>query len=405
MSDLRIPTGLDPSVPVLALGGEANAVEMARNLARYGIEVRVCGTRGCYAIWSRDVAEALPVPAGVAPHDYWAALLLSPDGSRFAGHVVMAMDDDAIAFVIAHADALRARYRLERFDTRLRADMLDKARTIELAAQADVPAPRHWRVSDPADLPAIRDALTFPVMVKPIHTWRFVQAFGRKLFIVEDSYDEVVEKVALAAERGLEVMVVEMIPGPDSLLSSYYTFIGDDGRPQFHYTKRVLRRLPANRGPAVYHVSEWLPETAEAGLRYLQGIGWRGLANIEFKRDPRDGRLKVIEINTRLTAAHRLLVRAGVPTDLFVYCDATGQPGPSVQSYRQGLTLWYPLRDVRAFLELNRAGKLTLRAWLGTLPVRRLMLPLFSLRDPLPSLARAAETLGGLRRRLWSRGA
>src|SRR5205823_8370112 len=136
-------------------------------------------------------------------------------------------------------------------------------------------------------------------------------AFGHKLFIVENSFDELKEKVRLVHSLGLEIIVMEMIPGPDDLLSSYYTYISGDGRELFHFTKRILRRYPLNRGNACHHITEWLPETAKMGHEFFSAIGLRGLGNVEFKRDPRDGRLKLIEINARFTAAHQLLVSAG----------------------------------------------------------------------------------------------
>jgi D-aspartate ligase len=45
-------------------------------------------------------------------------------------------------------------------------------------------------------------------------------------------------------------------------------------------------------------VTRWRPEVAEAGLRFLRAIGPRGMAHAEFKRDSRDGELKLIERTT-----------------------------------------------------------------------------------------------------------
>jgi hypothetical protein len=100
-------------------------------------------------------------------------------------------------------------------------------------------------------------------MVKPLHSYSFMEAFGRKLFIVRDSVQEVAEKVELCLSRGHSVMIVEMIPGPDDLLSSYYTYRTAQGRLLYDYTKSIIRRWPVNRGGACFHQSERLPETAE----------------------------------------------------------------------------------------------------------------------------------------------
>lgn len=402
MKSERLDQAIDTTCPVLLLGGEVNSLEIVRHFKRLGITVRVSGAPGAWALESRDCAESLRIPPGMSTHDYWRALLLAEGPSPFAGHIIFAMDDDAISFVVAHEAALRARFRLERFDGELRAAMLDKRRTLELAAEVGVPAPQHWPIAGTDDLEALRGALTFPVMIKPVHSHLFVRAFGRKLFIIEADFDDLVAKARQALDKGLAISVVEMIPGPDSLLSSYYTYIDDRGMPLFHYTKRIVRRFPTNSGPAVYHVTEWLPETAEMGLRYLRGIGWRGLANIEFKRDTRDGKLKVIEVNARYTAAHRLLVASGAPVDLVAYCDLTGQPAPVFTTYRQDMRLWLPIRDFRAFLELRRQGKLSLRDWLTSLPLRRTIGPLFSLRDPMPSVEVLRFSLVANWRRLWA---
>ncbi len=64
-------------------------------------------------------------------------------------------------------------------------------------------------------------------------------------------------------------MICELIPGPDSQLSRYYTYITHDGQALFHFTKRVLRRYPVNEGPASYHMTQWLPDTAELGKRFF----------------------------------------------------------------------------------------------------------------------------------------
>ena len=65
----------------------------------------------------------------------------------------------------------------------------------------------------------------------------------------------------------------------------------------------------------------------ELGLAFLRGAGVRGLANVEFKRDERDGRLKLIECNYRFTAPNEQFRRAGMDLALFVVQPAGRPPG------------------------------------------------------------------------------
>jgi predicted ATP-grasp superfamily ATP-dependent carboligase len=226
-------------------------------------------------------------------------------------------------------------------------------------------------------------------MVRPVQSHKFTRVFGSKLFIVEHDFEELKAQVARAWDHDIEVFIGEMIPGPDSLLSSYYTYRTKSGERLFDFTKSVIRRWPVNRGNACYHKTGYLPDTAAAGRKFFESVGLRGLGNIEFKRDLRDGKLKIIEVNARFTAAQELVRRAGVPIDLMIYCHLTKQPVPEPEPVKQELRFWYPLRDFLGFLELRKRGELSFWGWLKSVTRPGMVFPLASLSDPLPMLGAA----------------
>jgi predicted ATP-grasp superfamily ATP-dependent carboligase len=391
-------SALDISTPVLILGGKENSLAIARNLGRHGITVRVSGPANCWGMHSRYCRESFAVPFGGNSENFWKELLLSPGAARLHGHILFPCSDDSIEFIAKYRDELSRHYLLDVATSDMQRDLLDKRRTLQLAAKAGVDAPRYWQVKCEADIDALKGIAVFPLLVKPIHSHKFSRILGQKLFIVEGSFDELKEKASLALSRGLEIMIVEMIPGPDDLLSSYYTYVSEDGQHLFHFTKRVLRRYPVNRGNACYHITEWLPETAKAGRKFFDAIGLRGLGNVEFKLDLRDGKLKLIEVNARFTAAHQLLVSAGAPIDLVVYCDLTRQPAPVIEGYAQRLRFWYPLRDFLAFLDLRKQGTLTFFNWLKSIARIGHVSPLWSIWDPWPAAGAGAAIIQRLLR-------
>ena len=202
-------------------------------------------------------------------------------------------------------------------------------------------------------------------------------------------------------------MLVEKIEGPDSLLCSYYTYIDADGEPTYHFTKRIIRRFPVNMGDACYHVTDWNPEVAELALAFFRHVGLRGVANVEFKRDRRDGRLKLIECNARFTAANCLVTAAGLDLARDVYLRIVGEPFSLPSDYRKGLRLWQPSNDVRAFLDLRRRGELGLPGWVASLAHRQTF-AFFRWDDPRPAIVRATGRITrGVGRsaptRLWRR--
>lgn len=380
--------------PVLLLGSQETALAVARGLARRGLRVSVSGPHLGSALRSRHCHAGYGFADSRQSAARWGEMLLGADATRFAGHVVLATSDPAIEFIAHNHAALERRYCLDMPKPGLQLALLDKQRSLELGREAGVGTPGFWPVDSPADLERVARAARYPALVKPIHSHVFMAAFGRKNIAAYDAED-LVRKARPAIEANIRFMVCEMIAGPDSLLSSYYTYLMPGGEALFHFTKRILRRFPANEGGATYHLTEWLPRTAEAGRRFLAGIGFEGLANVEFKLDRRDGELKLIECNARFTAAQALVAWAGVDTAWISYCRATGVEPPRIAGYREQLCSWVPEADFRAYRQLRRQGRLTTAAWLRSL-ARPKIAPQYDLADPWPGLVHAGRQLRGL---------
>ena len=132
----------------------------------------------------------------------------------------------------------------------------------------------------------------------------------------------------------------------------------------------------------------------DLGLRLFRHVGLKGVANVEFKRDPRDGVLKLIECNARFTAANGLLTASGYDLGLFVYNRLAGNTPPPLgeRDYTEGRRLWYPAADFFAFQELRRQRRLDTRSWLRSI-CHAQVLPYFEWQDPVPSIVLARRIL------------
>ena len=388
--------GIGKSPPILVLGGLENALAIVRSFWKKNIPVSVSAGADCPALWSRFCKGRYLYPVEEEAESYWEELLLGGAHPELRGSVVFACSDRGVSFLAKHREKLDPAYILDDFDPALHLAMIDKQKTLELARSVGCPAPRFWKVNTIEDLEPVRHTAAFPAIVKPIHSHLFQHVLGEKLFVV-NSDKELVEKTTIALGHGLRIMVCELIPGLDSdVQSSYYTYIDRSGNGLFQFTKRVIRRYPSFGGLASLHITQWLPETAEMGERFLRGIGFRGMANVEFKRDPRDGLLKIIECNPRFTAAHELMVRCGMDSAYIIYCSLTNRPLPCVDSYTENLGLWYPVRDLKTLIRMRQKGEITVAQWLRSV-ARRHVFPLFRLNDPWPSIGGA---LNGIRDRL-----
>ncbi len=373
-------------VPVIIVGGLENALSIVRSLGRRGISVSVASSANCQAFNSRFIDHKFIVPEGTTPADYFKELLLGEDSHQYEKSILLACSDVGIEFIINNHTALAEKYTLDVQKPHLQKAMLDKQETLRMAKEAGIGIPEFWNIDSLEDITLIEDEINFPAIIKPIHSHLFQQAFGGKKLLQIDNKKELHEKATEVVAKGLEFMISELIPGPDTLLSSYYTHIDDDGHALFKFTKHIIRRSPPNFGGACYHGTQWLPETAEKGEQFFRSIGFTGVANVEFKRDTRDGQLKIIECNARYTAGQELVTRSGMDISYMIYQFLTGTKLPTATKYKENMRYWYPREDIRSYRVLASRGDLSLFQWLKSIAHYPTVFPYFSITDPKPSL-------------------
>jgi predicted ATP-grasp superfamily ATP-dependent carboligase len=371
--------------PAVLLGGENIAVSAARSLSAEGAHVYALGDPTDPVRASRHCHEFVNVGAKKGVADRYMEWL-STEGPH-AG-AVLPCDDDSLEMIARNrAQLVEWGYSpIEANDETLLA-MLDKDRTYELSRKAGVPTPRTATVRTREEAERAAADFMYPCALKPLSSHEFAKHFGiLKKVLLADNRDELLAAFDETLEHGIEMLVTEIIPGDDDQYFSYYSYLDDRGEPLYHFCKRKLRQWPVHFGLTTYHETIWDARVAELGLKFFQGVGLRGVGNVEFKRDPRDGEYKIIECNHRFTAASDLVRHSGIDMPLLAYRRALGLPYEPVRGYRLGVRMWHPIEDVRALRGYQAEGSLSVGAWLRSLWHRQ-HFPLLSLDDPGPSAA------------------
>ena len=383
-----------PLPPVIIFGGFENALPLVRTFGTRSIAVYVLVEPHSEVKYSR-YARAIRLPENAPYLQSALAFLTSSASDHLLGSVLLVAGDEELGAVADHRRVLSQRFRLDVSNSDAQRMMLNKLDTYEAARQAGVPTPQFWQVQSDDDLYRLRDEFVYPLIVKPKLSHEFQRKFKAKFILVED-FPQLLDGYHQVEKEGIDTLLVEMIPGPDSKLCSYYTYMDEAGDALFDFTKRVIRRYPTNMGLASYHITDRVEQVRELSLRLFRHVGLQGLANAEFKYDERDKQLKLIECNARFTAANALVARAGFDLGLFVYNGIVGIPRPVLTDFRVGLRQWDPTRDVLAFRELNKRGELTLIQWLSSI-MHWHSYAYFSWRDPLPSLVRLTKRIRNIR--------
>ena len=170
---------------------------------------------------------------------------------------------------------------------------------------------------------------------------------------------------------------------------------GREGRPLASVVGRKVRQGPLRFGTSAVFAAGHDQEVHDLGLRVLGAVDYLGLAHVEFVRDPRDGQLKVIEVNTRPPVWAGIATGPELGIAKVAYDDLTGRATES-KTMTEQLTWIYLAKDIHVSAQMARRGELPPREFLRHYLQRKKVRATFAADDPAPAVA----SLGYLRSRV-----
>jgi predicted ATP-grasp superfamily ATP-dependent carboligase len=384
------PQGANAKPAVIILNLFYTGLGIARNLSGYG--VRIVGLSADlkgYGRFSRFCEVRFAPNSQEEPLALREHLLTM--AKEFSGAVIFPTRDADVLFLDTYREELEAHYRLAipSHDALMR--VIDKASLIRIAIEAGVPVPRTVVVYGPREIPLVAERVGYPCVVKPVRSvdWRkggnWEKVGGRKALLAANEAEFRVELDRIGSITP-ELLVQEWIPGSTEQIVILGGYVGDDGKPVAYFTARKLIQSPEDFGTGCIVEIVNLPELLEPTVRLCKALAYRGMAEVEYKKDDRTGEYKLIEINTRHWDWHRLGMAHNVNVSWAAYCDLTGekysaQPrdNPSASKWVADDATWsYFLTGV-----YNR--QIHVKTFLKKLKGRR-QYGIFEWSDPLPSI-------------------
>ncbi|GAA4207897.1 carboxylate--amine ligase [Actinocatenispora rupis] len=371
------------TVGALVVGGDYQGLGIARSLGRRGVPVCVLDDERSIAAASRYVRRTVRVPELRDADTTVTALADTCDRLGLHGWVLYPTREETVAAVSTARDELAGRYRVPTPAWSSVRHAWDKRATYRLAEKLGVPTPRTWFPCTAGDLGQVDTS--GPVVVKPAVKEHFVYATGAKAWRA-DGPAELADRYrqASAIVAAEEVLVQEMVPGGGDSQFAYCAFFRD-GEAVASMTVRRRRQHPSDFGRASTFVETVdVPELVEPSVSFLRAMDYYGLVELEYKRDPRDGAYKLLDVNARTWGYHTLGRAAGVDFPWLLYRDQLGLPveparaRPGVRWIRWATDLPNAARDLRR--GAIRAGDY-LRSLRGVDTEA-----VFALADPLPAL-------------------
>jgi D-aspartate ligase len=372
----------------VVLGGNFLGLGIARSLGRRGIPVWVIDTDRSKSIaqysryTKRFIASTEPVNE-----------LLLREGKLhdLQDWVLFAGSDDYVEVLSTHVEALSAMFRVTTPPLAVTSFALDKRRTYRRAAELGIAAPWTWFGETLDDLPEAD--IPYPVILKPAVNHHFFPQTNLKALAANDSAElHRIFAQMLQYIPPSEILIQERIPGNGENQFSYCG-ICNSGRVSVSLVAQRRRQYPIEFGNASTFVETASQPEIECGGRiFLESIGFDGMGEVEFKFDPRDGKHKILDVNSRPWGWHTLGEAAGVDFSYVLWRQKVGLPAVATDILRPAAWI-REITDAVAILKAHdRVGEI--KRLLGAIQRRELTLATFSFRDPVPFFAELALWLG-----------
>lgn len=377
---------IECDTPVLVLGCGLGGLAIFRSLGQLGVSVYgvdddrnapAAKSRYCRKFFRHSFNESLS-------GDFLLSLLTL--GKEFPTKPLLIPTTDELAvFVSEHANALEASFVFPRNIPGLVRSLSSKRAMYDLARHHGLKTPLTLFPQSLREVDACMTKLFFPVLVKGVWGNRLQSEAGFKMKLISSSTElyDCYQRLSLAAASN--IMLQEYIPGGDDQIYIFNGYFNETAECLAAFTGFKIRQSPIHFGSASLGECRWRAEVAEMTTTFLKKVGYRGVVDIGYRFDRRDGTFKVLDINPRVGQAFRLFVAEnGLDVVRSLYLDLSGQKVPECVP-REGRRWLIENNDIISSWHYFKEGSLEFSPWLKSFRGVQ-ETAWFRLKDPVPFL-------------------
>lgn len=304
--------------------------------------------------------------------DAWLAFMIALATALGEKPVLIAAADLYVSAMGRHAQALSEHFIFSVEGCILQSNLTSKETQYGLAREHSFPSPRSTYIQSMQDLERFCDEARFPVLLKPRshREWLALppgNPLQGKKTISSASREDLLANYAHVATLVPPAVVQEEIVGPDWAKYCYLSVYARDGHRLASCVVQELRAYPLLYGCASL-VEPVVDEEIDAICdKFLSALGFVGICEIELKRDERDSKPLLIEVNPRFSGTGDSARYAGVEVGYIHYLDLIGETPAPVAATNFNFRHVMLVNDLTSFPIYLAQGLITWRAWLKSL--------------------------------------
>ncbi|MEK6791119.1 MAG: hypothetical protein AABY45_05390 [Deltaproteobacteria bacterium] len=382
----------DTSTPVVLINCKLAALGVMRSLGSLGVTTYgVDADSGSPAMLSRYCADRFQMSLTAENNSAFLEYLMNIGARLGRRAILIPTSDETSVFVAEHAETLIRHYIFPQNKPELVTALMHKKDMYYLAKHHNVPTACTEFPKSLSDVQTYVRKAVFPVMVKGILGNLLALRTGVKMAIVHTPEELIETYKRLEDPASPNLMFQEYIPGGDDQIYIFNGYFNEGSECLAAFTGHKIRQFPVHVGCSSLGICKWNKDVADITTRFMKAVGYKGILDIGYRFDARDGQYKVLDINPRIGQAFRLfLSNNGMDVARALYQDLTGQKTLPIKP-REGRKWIIEDFDVVSSYHYYKEGSLTFGSWLKSFRGVEEG-AWFSVRDPLPFLIMA----GGL---------
>ncbi len=327
----------------IIIEGHVQGLANTRSLGTKGIPVYVIDSGNCVARYSKYCKKFFKCP-DYKSDEIASFLIKLAKSENIKDWVLIPSNDHAVYTIAKHKVELEKYYKVITEDFDIVEKIYDKSKLLEIADSIGLPIPKTCSY-DKVQPNAIN--LQFPILTRGKEGKSFYHATGKKAFKAK-SIEELYEQLEFIENKvGLvKSMSQELIPYDGSNKTISFTAFCEKGHIKTYWMGVKLREHPIDFGTATFTESVFLEDCLNQSKVLLKELKYTGVCEVEYLRDPRDDKYKLIEINPRTWLWVGQAIANGIdfPSIIYNYVNCIKNEYPS--SYETGLKWYNPYTDL-----------------------------------------------------------
>ena len=385
---------IDCSVPVVLLDTDHyGAIGIARSLGRLSIPVYcVDSNPKTISFHSRYCKGGFNYNGKINYSEMMVHYLLEVAKKIGKPSVLIPTTDDAALLSAEYFDSLKKCYIYHQVSPKIIKSVANKKEMYFLAKSVGIPTAETNFPQSRKDVEEFLETASFPIMLKAIDGRALLATAGHKMFITNTKEEilSLYEKFETPSHPNF--MLQEFIPGKEDSVWMFNGYFNANSECLFGATGKKIRQSPVYTGSTSLGICLKNRIVQELTKKLIKEIGYKGIVDIGYRYDNRDGKYKVLDINPRIGQTFRLFVGTqGLDVARSLYFDLTNQIVPSNAIF-EGRKWIVEDKDLISSIRYMHDKKLKVLKWLESF--RGIQESAwFATDDPLPFLLMCQQFL------------